>query len=562
MRIWKLMPMVVIMLSASAQGATMWKIGNKNFEVDTLTHITVGPGTAETELRLINKDGSSTTLLNIFYTETQLQNQYVEMRAAKAGNSMRMLETVPDIGKRMDKEGERYFAGVNSDFFNTGYPYNAIGMTISNGTPTNYATDWADIDPYYIWFNSKGMPNFARHINPSWEGTVTYPSGEQYGFFVNTNRAEDELILYSPQWVGKDDEAGSTGTNAYGSEVAVRPIGNKKILYGNRQKLEVIGNVERGVGNRKIPADGYVLSAHGAACELLEALKPGDIITTDIDFSADGMPATVKELLGGFPFLLKNGVRQSTPGYPEHLSTKEPRTAVGYNADRTKLTMLVVDGRNAGGSAGVTQQELTDIMINLGCTNAMNFDGGGSSTMYLSQFGVRNVPSSSSLDKNRPEGTPRTVVNALFAVATSPEDNEIASIEIKEKKLNLNTGEEKEITVYGYNQYGVMVNPNLSGYTMSLPEEIGSISGSNIKAKSGKYSGILTVNYGDASYSIPVYLNGGGTFVDAAVAEIEIENSDATPEYFTTMGVKLNNPASGQIVIVRRGSKVTKEIYR
>ncbi|MDE6715572.1 MAG: phosphodiester glycosidase family protein, partial [Muribaculaceae bacterium] len=262
------------------------------------------------------------------------------------------------------------------------------------------------------------------------------------------------------------------------------------------------------------------------------------------------------------PFLVKNGARQSTPGYPEHLSTKEPRTAVGYDTNRTKLTMLVVDGRNAGGSAGVTQQELTDIMINLGCANAMNFDGGGSSTMYLSQFGVRNVPSSSSLDKNRPEGTPRTVVNALFAVATSPEDNEVASIEIKEKKLNLITDEEKGITVYGYNQYGVMVNSNLSGYTITLPEEIGTITGSKIKAKSGKYSGLLTVNYGNASYSIPVYLNGGGTFVDAAVAEIEIDNSDATPEYFNTMGVKLNNPVPGQIVIVRRGSKVSKEIYR
>ena len=562
MRLWKIIPAFAIMLSANAQANTTWKVGNKNFDVDTLTHITVGPGTTETELRLINKDGNTSTMLNIFYTQTELQNQYVEMRAAKAGSSMRMLETVPEIGKRMDKEGERYFAGVNSDFFNTGYPFNAIGMTVSNGTPTNYATDWADIDPYYIWFNSKGLPNLARHINPAWEGTVTYPSGEKYGFFVNTKRSEGELILYSPQWVGVGEDAGTTGTNAYGSEVSVRPTGNKKILYGNRQKLEVIGNVERGVGNKNIPADGYVLSAHGAACELLETLKPGDIITTDIDFSADGMPATVKELLGGFPFLVKNGARQSTPGYPEHLSTKEPRTAVGYDTNRTKLTMLVVDGRNAGGSAGVTQPELTAIMLNLGCANAMNFDGGGSSTMYLSQFGVRNVPSSSSLDKNRPEGTPRTGVNALFAVATSPEDNEVASIEIKEKKLNLITDEEKGITVYGYNQYGVMVNSNLSGYTITLPEEIGTITGSKIKAKSGKYSGLLTVNYGNASYSIPVYLNGGGTFVDAAVAEIEIDNSDATPEYFNTMGVKLNNPVPGQIVIVRRGSKVSKEIYR
>ena len=545
-------------LASSGQAAS-WTIGNTKYDVDTLSHITAGPGTTETELILLNNDGGTTTRLNVFYTETSLQNPNVEFRAAKAGNNIRTLETVPDIAKRMEKEGEHYFAGVNADFFNTTYPYSAIGTTISNGTPANFGigSGW-----YHIWFNKQGLPYITQNIEFSNVGTLTYPSGQQYSFRVNTERATDQLILYSTYYEGANLQPHHTSTNKYGTEVAVRPV-DSKILYGNKSfQLEVIGNPVVGVGNMEIPLDGYVLSAHGAACKLLESLKPGDIVTTDIKFYADDVPATVKELLGGFPFLIKDGTRYSTPNYPEHLSAREPRSAVGFDANRTKLLMMVVDGRNAGGSAGVTQQELADLVINLGYTNAMNFDGGGSSTMYLSSLGIKNIPSTSSLDKDRPEGTPRTVVNALFAVATSPADNDVASIEIKEKKLHLSTGEQINITVYGYNQYGVMIDSNLSGYTISIPDEIGTVSGSQIIGKSGNYSGILRVRYGDASYSIPVYLNGGGTFVNGAVAEIEIDSQDTPAEYFNTLGIRVTNPQPGQILIKRIGSKVSKEIYQ
>ncbi|TPX04197.1 phosphodiester glycosidase family protein, partial [Schumannella luteola] len=69
----------------------------------------------------------------------------------------------------------------------------------------------------------------------------------------------------------------------------------------------------------------------------------------------------------------------------------QPRTAVGV-IDENHLVFVVVDGRQAGYSAGVTLTDLADIMISLGATTAYNLDGGGSSTMY---FGgeVINSPS-------------------------------------------------------------------------------------------------------------------------------------------------------------------------
>ena len=544
----------------SARGT--WTILGQTYNVDTLYHATVGPGTVETELRIEEASGGG-NVNNIFYTVTDLSDPYVEMRAAKAGNHMRMLETVPDIAERMTKPGESYFAGVNADFFNMGEPYNSIGMCVADGFLTNYETDGADIDPYYIIFDADGVPALVRHIDRSWTGNVIFHDGDSYPLLVNTQRGEDELLLYTPQWQFYNwwedvmYEVGHTGTNQYGVEVRLRPV-DKNVLYGSSLSLEVIGDPEEGVGNMAVPSDGYVLSAHGAARDYIRALKKGDIVVASVDFSADGKKTSVRELLGGFPRMLANGQILSTPAYPGHLSNPEPRTAVGYNSDKSLLYMLVVDGRKAGGSSGVTQQQLAWIMRNIGCSDAMNFDGGGSSTMYVNGFGVKNVPSSSSLDQ-RPEGQPRTVVNALFAVAVAPVDNVVARIEMRDKKVELRTGETFRPVVYAYNQYGVMISTDLAGCSFEIPSHFAEVKGNDIIASEGSFSGMLTATYNGLVHSVPVNVNGGGEFVTAGIADPAVAD-ESDPEYYRLDGVRAAAPQRGAITVVRRGSDVVKEL--
>ncbi len=549
--------------SISSDASAVWQLQAVNYQADTLYHATVGPGTTETEIRL-TIPGSDAQPINVFYTLTDLTDPYVEMRAAKAGNHMRMLETVPEIADRMNRPGELYFAGVNADFFNMGYPYNPIGNCIANGFITNFETDGADIDPYYIVFDADGLPQLARHIQKDWYGTLTFACGEQYDFNFNTGRGEDELIIYTPQWqfyngyTHTTGEVGRTGTNPYGVEVAVRPVG-KNVFFGSTLSLEVISDPERGVGDMAIPSDGYVISAHGYPSDYLSTLAKGDIVTAKIGFAADNKPMKAKELLGGFPQILRGGYVQGAPSYPEHLSGPEPRTAVGYTADRRQLVMAVVDGRNAGGSAGVTQRQLGDIMRNIGCSEAMNFDGGGSSTMYIDGLGVKNVPSSSSLDQ-RPEGQPRTVVNALFAVAVAPVDNVVARIEIRDKKIALVTGESYLPVVYGYNKYGVMISTDLADCSFSVPDAIATVEGTTLTPAEGNFSGLLTAEYNGLTASARVDLNGGGEFVTAAIEEIITDDFGASAEHYLINGVRTDNPQPGQITITRRGTVVTKEL--
>jgi exopolysaccharide biosynthesis protein len=92
------------------------------------------------------------------------------------------------------------------------------------------------------------------------------------------------------------------------------------------------------------------------------------------------------EVIGGFPELLDGGVRVGdleVEARPSFAASRHPRTAVGYDADRRRLWLVVVDGRQGDISTGMTLPELTSLLERLGVDEALNLDGGGSATMVL-----------------------------------------------------------------------------------------------------------------------------------------------------------------------------------
>ncbi|MDI1318715.1 MAG: phosphodiester glycosidase family protein [bacterium] len=75
---------------------------------------------------------------------------------------------------------------------------------------------------------------------------------------------------------------------------------------------------------------------------------------------------------------------------------RHPRTAVGVSADGRTLIILAIDGRQPAHSVGVTLPELADLMIDLSAHDALNLDGGGSTSFYLRRADgslVTNQPS-------------------------------------------------------------------------------------------------------------------------------------------------------------------------
>lgn len=128
-------------------------------------------------------------------------------------------------------------------------------------------------------------------------------------------------------------------------------------------------------------------------------------------FPAGGTAWSIYSAIGGAPVLLKNGINQInnyTTNY-ELLQSDifgsgvlAPRTAIGYTG-AGKIVLLVCDGRQTT-SQGATLDELAQIMSELGCTDALNLDGGGSTAMITGGTCVNN-PS---------DGSQRAVASAVM----------------------------------------------------------------------------------------------------------------------------------------------------
>jgi len=101
----------------------------------------------------------------------------------------------------------------------------------------------------------------------------------------------------------------------------------------------------------------------------------------------------VYNAISGQSWLVKD--KQPVPDLNDALTA--PRTAVGLDGPGTRLIMIVVDGRQPLYSEGVTIQEMAELMIYYGGDNAINLDGGGSSTLVIQdpqtgQYKVMNSP--------------------------------------------------------------------------------------------------------------------------------------------------------------------------
>lgn len=164
-----------------------------------------------------------------------------------------------------------------------------------------------------------------------------------------------------------------------------------------------------------IPSAGAVLAAYGSGLRAQEVQAMGEGDTVKVLLAT--LPHTLRGqtpgmIIGGWPRILRDGdnIAGDAAALEGTLSrnaeSRHPRTAIGFSRDSSNLFVLTVDGRSEN-SGGMTLVELANLMRELGAWQAMNFDGGGSTTMVV-EGKVVNHPS----DK---EGE-RAVGNALLVV--------------------------------------------------------------------------------------------------------------------------------------------------
>ena len=125
-----------------------------------------------------------------------------------------------------------------------------------------------------------------------------------------------------------------------------------------------------------------------------------NITTTPPTFKKWKMQTAV----GGGPVLVQNGAIKVTNNEElkftgKAISDQHPRTLIGYTKDN-HLIIMVIEGRNPGISDGATLTQEAQLMINLGCTEALNLDGGGSSCMLIN--GKETIYGSDKIERSVP----------------------------------------------------------------------------------------------------------------------------------------------------------------
>jgi hypothetical protein len=172
-----------------------------------------------------------------------------------------------------------------------------------------------------------------------------------------------------------------------------------------------------------IPEDALVLAEPLRGSNSQPPLKEGQQVRMHFDLRVNGR-RDVRDVIGGHPTLVHKGRVQieGTPG--ESLRKRHPRTALCYND--SKVIFAVIDGRQPSLSVSMTLDELAKFMLSLGCKEAMNTDGGGSSVMAVrgsdavSASGTLQIVNSPSDGKERGRGNAFLVEGPKKTGAVAP----------------------------------------------------------------------------------------------------------------------------------------------
>ncbi len=471
--------LLALVLSSSAYAVNTTTIYGSTYQVDTLQYSKVGPGTYFTSIKFTGLETGMT--FRTFFIHADVDNPNLTCEVNLGRDSIIGGETVRSVATRKTEPGRYHIAGINGDFFATsgevGTPTHAC---VSNGqiaTAISYsAPHFVISDKMTPWCECSTFPTVSMSVN----------GGAAIGINkINGKRYTNELTLINDK-MGK-----YTHTSAGGMEIALELAEGETWGINKTVKMKVVGESNAN-GNMAIPANGAVLSAAGTTVATVEALKAGDVVDITINQQLNNTGVAyspnITQMVGGNVYLVADGAVVSQGDMARH-----PRTMMGYTKDKKQIIFCVFDGR-ATTSAGGIYYELADIMIYAGAHWAINIDGGGSSTMYVQNLGIMNSPS---------DGKERAVSNGSYLVLNTPEDNVIAEVKFKDWAMTFPKHGTYRPVFYGYNQYGMLIDTDVKGVTLSCDTELGVINGTQFIG-SGSGCHALNAEYNGLKASIPV----------------------------------------------------------
>jgi len=295
------------------------------------------------------------------------------------------LETVSSIATRYGA-----LAAVNSGYFRTTGTYrgDSVGVEVLDGKLLSEPNDVrAAIGliakgsrQELLFGHVKFEGEITSGLNAKWHGRpargntrkMRVPQSQHAVNGLNRPRTDNELIIFTPEFHR------TTLTEPNGLELVVR-----------RGRVVAVRDLK---GSSVIPAAGFVISSSGTAREwALKNLRIGARVQLNLKLSPVETEAAdswqkATSVVGGGPQLIKDGRVEITNAaekiLPSFVNDGHPRTAIA-KLKTGEVLLLTVDGRQPGESIGMSLTMLADLLLEFGAVEAINLDGGGSTTMVI-----------------------------------------------------------------------------------------------------------------------------------------------------------------------------------
>ncbi len=348
----------------------------------------VVPGVVHTQF--VNEGPTRVQVLEVDLTHPSL--------AFESYRSSGLVPTSKQAAERQ-AQGVRVVAAINADFFSftTTFP---LGNQVLNGE----FVMGTDSRRSHVMFDARGRPYFER---ARFTGALMLKTGTSISLAgVNRGTRRNALSLYSRYW-----EARPRGDST-DVEYVLRLVGQPWRVSDTMRVVVVTQRQSAFGGSVPLATDeiAAVISGDSLVGLLQQSIALGD--TVALYLGLEPRFPNIRHVLGGGGRLLHNGVYDSTDNIQreglnaDFLARRHPRTFMGINKDTTRLYLCVVDGRQES-SIGMNFREMAEFLLSIGAWNAINLDGGGSTTMVVDGR-IMNSPSD-------PQGE-RGVANSLLVV--------------------------------------------------------------------------------------------------------------------------------------------------
>ncbi len=435
---FRLLMLVVLFAGFAMQETKAQELHGTMYNIDTLESFVAGPSSEYFAIRLTQGNER----LDAYILRVNVTNPLISFEAHLGKGQLVGTETPSSMAQRNTTDTKIAFGATNGDFFITvGEVGRPVGLTIGNDEYALIGHDWRNC----AGINTEGRPQISLHNRWSYSGIIAKGTDSLSMIRVNHYRDNNELVLFNRH------QGDATGTADGGSEAVLSLLPGEKWQTNGKMKL-MVEAVHSGLGNTVIEDGKAVLSGAGDKKAFVDGLQVGDEVEIIFALTMDGEPANMSQVIGGdnYALILDNGI---VPADSEIWNERHPRTAFGHSMTGDTVVMCVVDGR--GKSIGCNTAMVGAIMKHYGAWRANNWDGGGSSCMYLQKFGQVNVGS---------DGYERATSGAMLAFANLPEvDNEISTIRPYAPTLFLPKYGIHKPKFLGYNKYDVLLDADVQG---------------------------------------------------------------------------------------------------